>query len=204
MNRDWVDIHFNMVNFRVGIFRSNVNNFYFEPTNIYYDKLADGSDEGLQEATNMLANHLYITSPVIAVYEWGITMAEETAGQIESRGSTHSIVIPFKYLGNKYATGTILAHEISHAFLAEKGIALKDELENEMLTDISAVTFGLGKLTLNGLFAPIDSETQTSRLSYLDIDLMTYCYKKTALLRGVPLSVKTNYLLQSAANEVCT
>lgn len=204
MNKKWIDTQFNMLNFRVGIFRPNVNAFYFEPTEHFYDKLANGSDESLQETTDKLAQHLYITAPVKANYEWGITMAEETAGQIQGQGSEYRIMIPFKYVGNKYAIGTILAHEISHAFLAEKNIFLADNKENEMLTDITAIAFGLGKLTLNGLFADIDSETLRCHLSYLSIDLMTYCYRKTALLRRLPQPVLTNCLVPPAAIAICT
>jgi len=202
MNRKWIDDQFNMVNFRVGIFRPEVNKFYLEPTGQLYEKLSNGSDDGLQETTDILVKHLCITAPVTAKYEWGITMAEDTAGQIQGCGLAFNIKIPFKYVGNKYAIGAILVHEVSHAFLAEKGIILHNKQENEMLTDISAIAFGLGKLTLNGLYADIDSDALRSHLSYLSTDLMTYCFKKTARFRGIPQSVIRNYLVQPAAIAV--
>ncbi len=69
----------------------------------------------------------------------------------EIDGQKH-ILIKSAYKKDIFAMGAILAHELMHFYLlGKKKLSKKDELENELLTDLCTVKFGLGLIILNGM-----------------------------------------------------
>lgn len=62
------------------------------------------------------------------------------------------ILVNAKYKDDIFATGAILAHEIMHFYLiGKKKIRMGNTLENELLTDLCTVKFGLGLVVINGM-----------------------------------------------------
>ena len=109
------------------------------------------------------------------------------AGQFAMTESSRIIRIPFFYIGKEHFTGTILAHEMTHAFLAYRGIILDDPEENETFTDIATIYIGLGKLMINGLFHGRNRHNGTVySLGYLPHDLALYCYASVSASRDIP------------------
>ena len=76
---------------------------------------------------------------------------------------------------------SILAHEISHYFLAIRGIKLEDTKENEILTDICAIYLGFGNFMLHGYAEQTiyyDNYASTSKLGYINTNDIYYIMNK--------------------------
>ena len=189
MNEKWIDEYLKMLSSFPGLFNPNSEQFYFEPTKRIYQKLESGEEKDLQDVTTEISQYLGIFPAPVAKYEWGIKMELEHAGDYLQ----YHIRIPFHFVGNKYAVGSILAHEITHAFLELKGIRLKDKDEHERLTDLGTIYIGLGKLTINGL---------RSGVGYLPQELKIYAYKKIAELRSISKSAAMENLDKDAKAEL--
>jgi hypothetical protein len=201
MNKDWVEQKIAFLSSRIGSFRANCGEFNFEPTDQIYDKLESGEELDLQFAAMQIGKHLGLTTIPLLSYEWGIKMDLEIAGQINT--NTGTIRIPFYYVGKKYPLGTILAHEMTHAFLYSNRIWLDDVLLNEMFTDLSAVFLGLGKIYLNGVISEgNDCGTESMKLSYLSPWLIGYCYNRINQLRSIDEEASLRNLLPQAKNIV--
>jgi len=203
VNKKWIDDKMRMLSSSLGIFKMNPTEFYFEPTNNIYEKLASGEEKDLQCISLKIVNHLGITHMPIVKYDWGLKIEPEVAGQTEITNFSRHIQIPFFYVGKKYALGSILAHEITHTFLIPKGIILEDVNENEMFTDLATVFLGLGKLFLNGLITKMDQYSNIEyRLGYLPIDLVAYCYKKVIAYRSISSAIAIKNLLPKAQDMI--
>ena len=81
---------------------------------------------------------------------------EDVGGHIELRSGQQFVFIEVSPRAGRspQATLAVLAHEICHKLLQRSGISLGrgllEDYENEILTDITSVFVGLGKLMLNG------------------------------------------------------
>lgn len=70
---------------------------------------------------------------------------------VEIEGKKH-ILIKSSYKKDIFAMGAILAHELMHFYLlGKKDLRMEDVLENELLTDLCTVKFGLGLIIINGM-----------------------------------------------------
>lgn len=170
--------------------------FFFEPTEDIYKKLESGDESDLQYVASSIAIHIGVISIPTVKYDWGLKMEPEVAGQIRSAIYLPYIQIPFFYVGKKYALGGILAHEMTHALLYSRGISLEDSKENELLTDLTAVFVGLGKLLLNGYL------DEGGGLGYLSPDLIAYCLKKVCILYVVDIETAMENLTSEARGLV--
>jgi len=203
MNEGWIDSKLNELSVRLGIFKPNPLDFYFEPTGEIYAKLESGDEQDLQRVAAEIAKHLGILRAPSVNYDWGLKMEPEVAGQIRAATPIYSIRLPFFYVGKKYALGAILAHEMTHAFLFSRGILLDDPHENEMLTDLAAVFIGLGKLLINGLISMTNERSkEMSTLGYLSPELIAYCYRKVRVYRSIDEHVAMRNLIPEALGRL--
>ena len=98
MNKGWVDEKLKMLSLKLGTFKPNPDDFYFEPTEEVYEKLESGDECGLQRVTTEIAKHLGILLIPNVMYDWGIKMEPEVAGQIKLASPVRHIQIPFFYV----------------------------------------------------------------------------------------------------------
>jgi hypothetical protein len=97
------------------------------------------------------------------------------------------------------AIGATLAHEISHKYLHFHGISIGTgpaySYENEVLTDITTIFLGLGKLVLNGCEQRIIQEeervnstlrtTRSHKSGYLTRSQFSFLYLLVCAMRGI-------------------
>lgn len=85
---------------------------------------------------------------------------------------------------------SILAHEISHYFLKVHNIRLQNKMQNEKLTDTTAIYLGFSKYLLDGYkkFETISGNSNTRRytkIGYLEIiDIKYIIYKLNKIKHG--------------------
>ena len=160
---EWIDTQIGFLNLRLGIYQPSAGrDFYFDPTPGFYGFITQGSTPALNEAMRMLADHIIAPSsprieewdgPANPLTTWDHDWSEQKGppGMIHYDGPLRSrIKIAVTNKHTPHIMGAILAHELTHHFLANKRIGYPDETENERLTDFATVFLGLGKLTLNG------------------------------------------------------
>jgi len=203
MNEEWVNEKLNSLSLKLGIFKPNPYEFYFEPSEKIYEKLESGDEHDLQYVATEIARHIGVVYTPTVKYDWGLKMEPEMAGQIRFTTPLHYIQIPFFYVGKKYALGAILAHEMTHAFLISKGIFLNEKNENEMFTDLAAICIGLGKLLVNGQIVVTNGyPSEAHVLGYLSPELIAYCYRKVNIYRSIGSDVATRNLIPEAENRI--
>lgn len=136
----------------------------------------------------------------LANYEWGLKMKHGTAGRIKLQTDEASIIqIPLLYAGRPQAIGGILAHELTHQFLASMDIVAADKTETEPLTDLAAFPLGLGKLVMNGTITVFEPQKGDCRvLGYLSPELCVYAYNQVNQYFSVPDNAIREYLTQDA------
>ena len=160
---EWINKQVGFLNMRLGIYRlADGGDFFFDPTPGFYGFISQGSTSALNEGIRMLADHIIApSSPLIEEWDGSanpLTISDHDwseqkgpPGMIHYDGPLRSrIKIAITNAHTPHFMGAILAHELTHHFLANKEIGYPDEAENERLTDFATVFLGLGKLTLNG------------------------------------------------------
>jgi hypothetical protein len=109
-----------------------------------------------------------------------------------------------------------LAHEIAHKYLhfhsisAGSGLAYK--YENEILTDITAIFLGLGKLMLNGsevkrihqeqLSNGTQTTTHTLKSGYLNREQLAFIYLLVCSMRSIDQQVSNQFLTMESRSEL--
>jgi hypothetical protein len=181
MNKQWVDEHLEMLSLRLKDFKPQP---FYEPTEHIYERLESGDEHDLQFVASEISSYLGLNPVPKVIYDWGLKMEPDVAGQIIP--AVYEIRIPFFYAGKRHAVGSILAHEMSHAFLFCQGIWLEKLDENELLTDLAAVFLGLGNLLRNGLIvASNELGADVYLIGYLSPDLIDYGYQKVNASRSI-------------------
>jgi len=204
MNKEWVNAKLDFLYQKLGSFKEDSNNFFFEPTEEIYRNLESGDEESLYSVISKISKHLEISMVPVVKYDWGIKMEPGIAGQvlIKNEYTFDAIRIPFYYVGKKYAVGEIVAHEITHVFLFSKGIFFNDVKENEMLTDLTSVFIGLGKLILNGKIVISDENFSYEELGYLSFDLTMYAFENICERRSISLEVATRNITPEVISKI--
>jgi len=112
------------------------------------------------------------------------------------------------------AVAATLCHEVCHKWLQVNGIRspIDMEIENEILTDITSVFLGFGKVMLNGCrTTSIRTETvpngtrtvtETMTSGYLDRDQLAFVYRLVCAMRHIPSSEFLRGLNAEAAQAV--
>ncbi len=96
------------------------------------------------------------------------------------------------------AVAATLCHEVCHKWLQVNGIRSPIVSDNEILTDITSVFLGFGKIMLNGckttnttVETTADGTrtiTNTMTAGYLDRDQLAFVYRSVAAMRRIPSS----------------
>lgn len=162
---EWINRQFVYLSSKLGVFRLHSgDDFFFEPTPGFYGFISQGTNEALNDAMRMLATHIgSLNCPIIedwkglenplVVLERDYSVNDEPPGLIYYDGPNRSRIK--LCITNKHSPlimAAILAHELTHYYLFDRGIILPDEAENERFTDLATAYLGLGKLTLNGYY----------------------------------------------------
>lgn len=132
----------------------------------------------VQEAGKKLAKHLGLTGLTFIVsysnQKYG------TAGHIQLDNSLDVYIeISSEFKNSPHAVLTIIAHELCHKVLQINNIALLPEFDNEVLTDLAVIYFGLGKIMLMGC------ESNSHRIGYLQRHEYAFVYMLNAILRNL-------------------
>lgn len=155
-----------------------------------------------------------------------VKQKENVAGHIELNNNPDKnvfIEICESILKSQDAVLATLAHEISHKFLhihgIDCGIGPQHIYENEILTDITAIYTGLGKIMLNGCqWSSVHTEkhgdtthtiTETLKTGYLNVDQLATVYNIICAIRDIDsklcksnLKPKALYVYQSAKRSL--
>ena len=110
------------------------------------------------------------------------------------------------------AVATVLCHEICHKWLKVHAINSLIDIDNEILTDITTVFLGLGKIMLNGCrtsrvrYEAIPNGTRsivdTITAGYLDRDQLAFVYCLVCAMRGISKSESVHGLNAEATQAV--
>jgi len=149
----------------------------------------------IQDTAKKIAEFIGLTGYTFIV---AITKQDKNVhGHIDlsSQGTGVFVEVEEKMMKFPDAIGAILCHEACHKWLQVHGIASPIEAENEILTDITSVFLGLGKIMLNGCKSTnvrresiangtrTTTETQTS--GYLDRDQLAFVYRLVCAMRNI-------------------
>lgn len=101
------------------------------------------------------------------------------------------IAIEPDFLRFPMVTVKVMAHELSHKFLAFHHLSLESTEDDEILTDVTAIYLGFGTFALNGLMYTEtyqkDFQTKVTRTvsnGYLDLDESAFVYDIVCRMRG--------------------
>jgi hypothetical protein len=200
MNEEWIQK--NLERFKEMGFC--VANSEFEPTKEFYAELfkAGKHDSFVRKISSHIGEQIVPEIEVVGDYQIPILDLQaglrffdkviDTAGDYAISDITKpKIRIGASYLRRVYKLGHILAHEMAHHYRRSRAIATSDSAEEEMLTDLTAVYIGFGKLMLNGAVDDsIDSTQEPVYLSekdgtpYLGYPLLAYTYYLCAVRRA--------------------
>ena len=125
---------------------------------------------------------------------------EKAAGHIDLATGGNEVFVEIDDDIMRYpdAVGATLCHEACHKWLQVHRIGSPIEAEDEILTDITAVFLGLGKVMLNGCKATsvkyetmpngTRTITETRTFGYLDRDQLAFVYHLVCAMRNIPVS----------------
>jgi len=110
------------------------------------------------------------------------------------------------------SVGATLCHEMCHKWLQVMGISSPIEIDNEILTDITTVFLGFGKIMLNGCEVKNVREervadgtratTETRTSGYLKRDQLAFAYRLVCAMRNISRSEYMHGLSSDAANAI--
>jgi len=129
-----------------------------------------------------------------------VTLPEKIGGHIDL--STNEQVVHVEVHGELMTfpgvAAATLCHELCHKWLQINGLRLDVGRDNEILTDITTVFLGLGKIMLNGCKAATTryerlhngtrTVTETKTVGYLDRDQLAFVYRMVCSMRAIPRS----------------
>ena len=167
----------------------------------------------IQDAGKVIAKHIGLSDLtfIIAV----TTQAPSVAGHIELRYGSSQVFIEISRDVCEYKDAVLstLSHELSHKFLHANSIRFgSTQLEQELLTDVTAVYLGMGKIMLNGCECRSSEAveragtrtktTHTLRTGYLSRDSFAFVYRLICAMRQTPAEEILSGLSQAARQAV--
>jgi len=185
MNKTKIAEKIQLLNQKIGLLRSDLI--------IPISAIDSSSILSIQKCGKTIANHLNLPKLTFI-----ISYAKQKAnvgGHIQLDNSNEVFIeIDAAYKYEPEMVLSILAHEICHKFLQKNNIRLFPELENEILTDLTTVYTGLGKLSLNGcekttvtktkIGNQIQTRTQTKKTGYISRDDFAFAFALVSKMRN--------------------
>jgi hypothetical protein len=169
----------------------------------------------IQSAGKIIAQHLRL-----AEYTFLIAVKPQkpnTAGHIylDRSGRDVHVEISPDLCEHKDAVLATLCHELSHKFLHKHKIVNGiDIIEQEFLTEVTAVYLGLGKIMLNGCECQSSRQwtqdrqtrtvTNTIRTGYISRDCFAFVYRLVCTMRGIPRDIFLRKLSTAAREAMLT
>ncbi len=149
----------------------------------------------LQEAAKRIAGFIGLQDLTFIV---AVARQKEKIGghvELEAKQQVVFIEISPEVSRSSASTLAVLAHEVTHKFMQRHGISLGrglgEKYENEILTDITGIFVGLGKVMLNGAEALTATwkggrqAIQSVRTGYLSARQLAFVYRLICAMRGV-------------------
>lgn len=141
---------------------------------------------------------------------------EKVGGHIELKYGEKEVFIEIaeEVAEDQASIQSTLAHEITHKYLQINSISCGtgplNDYENEILTDITAVFLGLGKLMLNGSGVKIEYQKQTENITnkvvtdigYLNKEQLAFVYRLICAMRKIPSQVMLSGLSMKARASI--
>jgi hypothetical protein len=159
----------------------------FLPPSPFYAAVARGDDE---RAVGSVCSK-YGLDPDRVRVRWVTDIAQDrVAAHVRTvpQGPI-DITVRQSYRGNPSGFGTIIAHELGHAYLTDLDVPNGGAWEYEATTDLVTFLVGLGKLTVNGVGHVGPGERAGSKCyGYLNREAVVFAYAQVARLYGVPLA----------------
>jgi hypothetical protein len=167
----------------------------------------------IQKAGNTIAHHLGLEDLTFVI---SVTRHDSTtAGHIDLSQDGKYVFVELASDICEYQEAVLatLCHELSHKFLHTHGIRQGTvQLEQEFLTDVTAVYLGLGKMMLNGC----DNQAVKSRIEggqtvttthvlktgYISRECFAFVYLLVCAMRGIPRQSYMSGLNWSARDAV--
>jgi hypothetical protein len=164
----------------------------------------------IQNAANQIADFIGLSGLTFVVSF--AKQADKVGGHIDLKSSSADVFIEIDSDARKFpeAVAATLCHEICHKWLQINGISSSIEIDNEILTDITSVFLGLGKIMLNGcLCVTTHTETgtnetveETRKIGYLDRDQLAFVYRTVCSMRNIPSAEYLRDLNTASINAI--
>jgi hypothetical protein len=150
----------------------------------------------IQNAGRIISRHIGLADYIFVI---SITaQKQDTGGHIEldHNGSDVFVELSPSLCQYKDAVLATLSHELSHKFLHLHGIRNGTvQIEQEFLTDVTAVYLGMGKIMLNGCecHSTLQStqgdrtitQTHTLKTGYISRECFAFVYRLVCAMRGI-------------------
>lgn len=156
-----------------------------KPANLEFQVLTTPND--LELFVMELLKHIRKVAPKLSVPETRPRISIEGtalgAGQFAEMGGWVKISVNSSFLLDLPASRAILCHEACHYVLNANGIHLPDNVENERLTDVAMIAFGLGGIFQSGYRrVPKAGYRAGHRLGYLSDEEYAYARERALQL----------------------
>lgn len=185
--------------------------FYIPTYNRYGG--SDGLINAQKEATQMM-KHVGLSDymPVITFTDTKLGVG----GNVELDNSEFVFIeIDQSFCNNPEKVLAVMAHEICHKVLFTHGLYYRDKqmsMENEILTDLTTVYVGFGKLSLNGCYKESQTKTisgdttikRTETIGYITLNSFATAYTIVCSRFNIPRKDKIEGLGYYATQELCS
>jgi hypothetical protein len=153
----------------------------------------------------------------LSAYTFIITFAKQKRGvgghiDLSTGGRDVFIEIDPEAMRFPASIGPTICHEICHKWLQVKGINSPILADNEILTDITTIFLGFGKIMLNGcrvenvqeerIGGRTKSSVETRSTGYLDRSQLALVYRLVCAMRKIPRSEYMSGLNPDASNAI--
>lgn len=126
---------------------------------------------------------------------------EKQGGHVELQAGQKEVFIEISDDTARFSEAVLatLSHEITHKYLQINGVSVGsspvNDYENEVLTDVTTVFLGLGKLMLNGCYVENTRQefradgtynvTESLKSGYLEREQLAFVYQVVCAMRGI-------------------